>query len=155
MKERISFKREMGLLVPPADVLPLAREVPERLCRRITNLSLLPYRAEHVAKKRCAHPGACGSENLRGSTSYRIAKVMKQPELAHISVASADFTNKASARDFAGAKHKQRLFAARVPKIAVVLAAFQLRHDLQIAAATGKFAKIDDLFGNVRSGRLA
>jgi hypothetical protein len=121
MKERISFKREVGRPVPPADVLPLAREVAEGLRRRISNLSLLPYRAEHAGKKRCAHPGVCGSENLRGSTSYRVAKrlqdclmaMMKQPEFAHISVAIADLTNKASAPDFAGFNYKQQLLPSK------------------------------------------
>jgi hypothetical protein len=154
MKERISFKREMGLLVPSADVQPLAR-VAEGLRRRITNLSLLLHRAEPAGKDVARTPAVADPND--GSTSDRIAKplqdclmaVIKGREFAHIS-AIADLNNKVSDVDFAGFKHTQQLFAASVAKIAVMLAASQLRHDLQVAAATGKFAKIVELFSNVR-----
>lgn len=77
-----------------------------------------------------------------GATSYRIDPkgklqtclelVLKTRRFAKIKVALVDLT--AGKDELAGVGHQAHVFAASVPKIATLLAAFQLQHDLRVIA---------------------
>jgi len=159
MKERISFEHEIALLLPAAGATELAHETAkEVLTRRIKHLSLLPHRAVQGGKDVALTPAVADPKFYDGPSAYRIApklqgclmSVMKQRKFAHIRVAIADLTKDAKAPEFAGYKHKEQVFVASIAKIAVVLAAFQLRHDLNIGAASVPSGTLDDLFSKVR-----
>jgi V8-like Glu-specific endopeptidase len=97
-----------------------------------------------------------------GAKKYKVADplqtclsgVMTRSQFSHIKTALVDLTKSAASPDFAGFNHKSQVFAASVPKIAAMLGAFQLRHDLRAALRSkGSKAKtLDEFFPLVRAG---
>src|SRR6266481_2994197 len=67
-----------------------------------------------------------------------------------VRAALVDLTRDRSAPEFAGLGHQEQVFAASVPKLAAMLAACQLRHDLRAALSLKKSKDLEDLFSNVR-----
>jgi hypothetical protein len=136
-----------------------------RACdNRTKHLTLLPHRAVQGGKDVALTPAVADPKIYDGPSAYKIAPklqaylmaVMKQAKFAHIRVAIADLTKDVKAPEFAGFKHKEQVFVASVAKIAAMLAAFQLRHDLNVAAGRmPSGGKIADLFSQVRDSWAA
>src|SRR5258705_3564850 len=135
MRERISFEQEIAML-PATSTPALAHETAEGLRRLTKHLSLLPHRAIQDGKDVALTPPVADPKIYEDSSRYRIelklqkclAAVMAQRKFAHIRVAIADLTKGVKTPEFAGFKHKDQVFVASVAKIAVMLAAFQLKH---------------------------
>lgn len=147
----------------PAEWAMEAGEAAEGLRRRTKHLTLLPHRAVQGGKDVALTPAVADPKIYDGPSAYKIAPklqaclmaVMKQVKYAHIRVAIADLTKDAKAPEFAVFKHKEQVFVASVAKIAVMLAAFQLRHDLNIAAEKMTSGTVADLFSQVRDSWAA
>ena len=59
--------------------------------------------------------------------------VMDNKKFRHIQVALVDLTKGVMQPEFAASfDHKQPVIAASIPKVAAILAAFQLQHDLRV-----------------------
>jgi V8-like Glu-specific endopeptidase len=80
-----------------------------------------------------------------------LMEAMKRSKLTHIKVALVDLTKGVNKPEFAGFNHNKQVFAASVPKIAAMLGALQLRHDLRGALAQKKSKNLADLFAAVRT----
>ena len=93
-----------------------------------------------------------------GPVKYRIAldlqkclnAFMDTDRFRHIKVALVDLTKDLLKPEFAGFFHKEPVFAASVPKMAAMLAAFQLRHDLRVAQKDKPASTQSELYGRVR-----
>ena len=133
-----------------------ARELKQKL----KLLSLLPHSVQSNGNNVALTPAAVDPKIYDGLEKYLIAKplqdclnaVMKNNEFQGIKAALVDLTKGVSQPAFAGFNHKSQVFAASVPKIATLLAAFQLRHDLRVAlnAKTPKPTTLANLFDVVR-----
>jgi subtilisin family serine protease len=133
-------------------------ETEEGLRQKLTNLSLLPHFSEVNGKDVQLVPAGMDPGIYDGPDKFKIAPKLQEclnaavdnHKFRHIRVALVDLTKDVTKPEFAGFHHEQQVFAASVPKIAAMLAAFQLRHDLE-AAHKNKSAKTqDDLFLSVR-----
>lgn len=124
-------------------------------------LSFLPHFVEVNGKDVPLTPGAMDPGIYDGPQNYRIAPRlqdclkavmgMSKGKFRHIKVALVDLTKNVMQPEFAGSfDHKEPVFAASVPKIAPMLAAYQLRHDLRVALKQKPVKTLDDLFGLVR-----
>jgi hypothetical protein len=93
-----------------------------------------------------------------GPVKYKIASdlqkclntFMDTDRFRHIRVALVDLTKDLLKPEFAGFSHKLPVFAASVPKMAAMLAAFQLRHDLRVAQKDKPATTQSELYGRVR-----
>src|SRR4030095_8297463 len=124
-------------------------------------LSFLPHFVEVNGKDVPLTPGAMDPGIYDGPQNYRIAPRlqdclkavmgMSKGKFRHIKVALVDLTKNVMQPEFAGSfDHKEPVFAASVPKIAPMLAAYQLRHDLRVALKQKAVKTLDDLFSRVR-----
>lgn len=159
MRERLSFEHEIALLVPRGlSAEWRERETAEGLRTKLKFLSLLPHWTEQAGKDVELNPGVMDPQIYDGPVKYRIAQglqdclmgVMRRKEFAHIKVALVDLTKDIANPDFAGYYHKSQVFVASVAKIAAMLAAFQLRHDLRVATKQKKPKTLEDIFAAVR-----
>ena len=80
----------------------------------------------------------------------RLNAVMNKKGFRHIKVALVDLTKGVSQPEFAGFFHKQQVTVADIPKIAAMLAAFQLRRDLRVALRNKGLKTLDELFEKIR-----
>jgi hypothetical protein len=133
-------------------------------------LTLLPHYVEVSGGDAALTPAKMDPGFYAGATNYRSADdvppctaplqqclcaVMKNPKFANINVALVDLTKNVQKPEFAGHKHKEQVFVASVAKIAALAAAFQLQHDLHVAAKALKLASQADLFSKMRDGWAA
>ena len=159
MRERLSFEHEIGLLVsrgPPGEWRE--RETAEGLRKKLRFLSFLPHWTEQAGRDVQLKPSVIDPRIYDGPVKYRIAEdlqkclmgVMRRREFAHIKVALVDLTKDITNPEFAGYYHKTQVFVASVAKIAAMLAAFQLRHDLRVATKQKKPKTLAEVFAAVR-----
>ncbi len=159
MRERLAFEREMDLLAPDDGLVEeRAHESAAGVRRKLLNLSLLPHWMRSGGAEVEVSPALVDPKFHDGPEKYRITQglqdrlmaVMRRREFRHIAVALVDMTGKVAAPDFAGYFHKDQRFDASVAKLTTMLAAFQLRHDLRVAAAKKSPKTLADLFAAVR-----
>ena len=139
----------------------LGQLTPEELdlSKKLKHLALLPHFVEVNGKDVRLTPTVMDPGIYDGKDKYRIAEklqaclkeVVKKEEFGHIKVALVDLTKDVMHPEFAGFNHKQQVFAASVPKIAAMLAAFQLRHDLRAILKQKGAKPLPELFNLVRA----
>lgn len=122
----------------------------DELSKKLQHLSLLPHFVERNGKDVWLKPSVMNPGIYRGPNDYKIAGTSADPiasplqrflegvfsrnkNLRHIKVALVDLTKDVCKPEFAGFNHKALVSAASVPKIAAMLAAYQLRQDLRVA----------------------
>jgi hypothetical protein len=130
------------------------------LKKKLKFLSLLPHRLQSKGKDVPLTPAAVEPKIYDGLEKYLISRplqdclnaVMKNKEFQGIKAALVDLTKGVTQPEFAGFNHKTQVFAASVPKITTLLAAFQLRRDLRVAlkVKTPKPATLQELFEVMR-----
>src|SRR5262245_61199904 len=130
----------------------------EALSKKLSHFSFLPHFVEVNGKDLPLTPAAMDPGIYDGAENYRIAPTlqdclktvmaMENGKFRHIKVAVVDLTKNVMRPEFAASfDHKEPVFAASVPKIAAMLAAYQLRHDLQVAVKHKAVKTLNDLFG--------
>jgi hypothetical protein len=159
MLERLSFEREIGLLVPRESPAPWReRETAEGLRQKLRFLAFLPHWAEQAGKDVELQPSVADPGIYDGPIKYLVAKdlqdclmkVMGRRQFAHMKVALVDLTKDVTKPEFAGYYHKSQVFVASIAKIAPMLAAFQLRQDLRVATKQKKPTTLAEVFAAVR-----
>jgi hypothetical protein len=134
----------------------------DELSKKLRFLSLLPHFTVVSGKNVALTPGVMDPKIYDGPANYKIAPnsllqnclkdVMIQADFRPIKVALVDLTKGRMRPEFAGSRdHKKQVFVASVAKIAAMLAAFQLRHDLRAARRIkGSDKPLAQLFDSVR-----
>lgn len=159
MRERLTFEHEIGLLIPHGPSPERQeRETAEGLRHKLRFLSFLPHWTEQAGKDVKLKPSIIDPGIYDGPIKYLIAKdlqaclmkVMERRAFAHIKVALVDLTKDLAKPEFAGYYHKSQVFVASIAKIAAMLGAFQLRHDLRVATKQKKPKSLAELFAAVR-----
>lgn len=133
-------------------------ETHKGLRQRLKFLSRLPHYVEWGARETPLDPGLMNPGFYDGPSKYKTAStlqaclnaVMQQKQFSHIKVALVDLTKSPVQPEFAGFHHTDQVFAAAIPKLAAMLAAFQLRHDLRAALQKKGAATLDTLYEQVR-----
>lgn len=133
-------------------------ETEEGLRKKLAFLSLLPHFSTVSGKDVPLTPAGMDPGIYDGPGHFKLASNLQEclkaavdnSRFRHIHVALVDLTKDVSKPEFAGFNHKQQVFAASVPKIAAMLAAFQLRHDLRTALKVKGTKTLDALFPSVR-----
>lgn len=132
------------------------------LARKLKTLSLLPHMVESGGNDVALTPAVVDPKIYDGLEKYLVDDkkplqgclnaVMKKKEFQGIKAALVDLTKGVTQPEFAGFNHKSQVFAASVPKIVTLVAAFQLRQDLRVALKqkTPKPATLTDLFNVMR-----
>ena len=134
-------------------------ETLEGLRKKLKYFSFLPHFVEIGGKNVTLTATAMDLKIYDGPEKYRIAPklqdclmgVMKKKGLGHIKVAIVDLTKGNTQPELAAYDHKQPVFAASIPKIAAMLGAFQLRHDLEVSLKQKGAKTLDELFSLVRN----
>ena len=129
-----------------------------RLNRKLKSLSLLPHVGVIFGNEAPLSPLAMNPGIYDDPVKYKVAgqlqkclnTVMNKKEFRHIKVALVDLTKGVSQPEFAGFFHKQQVAVANIPKIAPMLAAFQLRRDLRVALRNKGLKSLNELFDKVR-----
>jgi hypothetical protein len=133
----------------------------EELSKKLKFLSRFPHFTAVNGKNAPLTPALLDPGIYAGPENYKIAPklqddclkdVMKKADFRQIRVALVDLTKGRMRPEFAGSwDHKKQVFVASVAKIAAMLAAFQLRHDLRFARRMkGGNKTLDELFASVR-----
>jgi len=141
-----------------AEGLALEEETEEGLRKKLTRLSLLPHFVEVHGADIALTPAQMDPGIYDGQEKYLVATdlqkclnaAMDTPKFRHIKAALVDLTKDVNKPEFAGFNHKTQVFIASVGKIAAMLAAFQLRHDLRAALAKKGSTTLKDLYASVR-----
>jgi hypothetical protein len=134
----------------------------EALSKNLSHFSLLPHFVEVNGKELPLTPAAMDPGIYDGAEQYKIAPrlqeclktvmAMEKGKFRHIKVALVDLTKNVMQPEFAASfDHREPVFVASVPKIAPMLAAYQLRHDLRVGSKQKPVKTLDDLFGLVRA----
>jgi hypothetical protein len=90
--------------------------------------------------------------DIAPSLQSLLIDAMKATGFSHIvNVGLVDLTKGVNKPEFAGFHHKIQVSVASVAKIAAMLGAFQLRHDIRHALATKKSKSLGELFAAVRA----
>lgn len=135
----------------------------DELSKKLKHLSFLPHFVEVNGKDVRLRPSTMDPGIYDGREKYKInenkklqdclKEVMKKKEFRHIKVALVDLTKGVMQPEFAASfDYREQVFVASVAKIAAMLAAYQLRHDLRrVALNVRKWAKnTNELFKLVR-----
>jgi V8-like Glu-specific endopeptidase len=130
----------------------------EGIKRKLKLLSLLPHSGRFANRDIRLSPGLMNPGIYDGPVKFKIADqlqkclngVMNKREFRHIKVALVDITKGVLQPEFAGFFHKQQVKVENISKIAVMLAVFQLRHDLRVALQNNGFKTLDELFDKIR-----
>jgi len=138
-------------------------ETEEGLRKKLEFLSFLPHFVRSGGNDVSLTPAAMNPGIYDGPAKYKIAEGLQKclntavdnRKFGHIRVALVDLTKDVLKPEFAGFNHKDQVFAASLPKIAAMLAAFQLRHDLEAALTSKGSSAQEDLFSSVRDGWAA
>jgi V8-like Glu-specific endopeptidase len=160
MEEFTDFEDELLLEFDESetnDLIP-EEETHKVLSKKLKFLSLLPHTVEIDSKDVILNPSVMNPGIYDDSKNYKIASklqeclmgVMKKKEFSHIKVALVDLTKDPTNPDFAGFNDKSQVYVASVAKIAVMLAAFQLRQDLRTSLKQKGSKNLDELYGMVR-----
>lgn len=144
------------------DFLP-EKETPGGVTRKLKYLSLLSHFVVDGGKEVVLTPDVMDPGIYDGPEKYQVAPklqeclmgVMKKRAFNHIKVTLVDLSKDLSKPEFAGYNHKSQVFAASVPKIAPMLAAFQLRQDLRTALKQKGSKTLGDLFSQIRDDWVA
>jgi Skp family chaperone for outer membrane proteins len=134
----------------------------DELSKKLKHFSFLPHFVERNGKDIPLTPSVMDPGIYDGPQNYNIAPrlqdclktvmMMEKGRFRHIKVALVDLTKNVMQPEFAASfDHKEPVFAASVPKIAPMLAGYQLRHDLRVALKQKPVKTLDDLFGLVRN----
>jgi hypothetical protein len=134
----------------------------DELSKKLNHFSFLPHSVEVNGKDLPLTPAAMDPGIYDGADKYKIAPTlqdclktvmaMEKGKFRHIKVALVDLTKNVMRPEFAASfDHKEPVFVASVPKIAAMLAAYQLRHDLRVAWKQKAVKTLDDLFGLVHN----
>ena len=134
----------------------------EALSKKLSHFSFLPHFVEINGKDLPLTPAAMDPGFYDGAEKYKIAPMlqdclktvmaMENGKFRHIKVALVDLTKNVMRPEFAASfDHKEPVFVASVPKIAAMLAAYQLRYDLRVASKQKAVNTLDDLFNLVRN----
>jgi hypothetical protein len=134
----------------------IEEETADALSQKLRNLSIFPHTVEVNGKDVALTPTVIDPGIYDGPAKYKVAsqlqeclmEVMNKSEFSHINVALVDLTKDVTKPEFAGYNHKRQVFAASVPKVAAMLAAFQLRHDLRALLNTKGSKSVDELFAH-------
>jgi len=158
-RERAAFEREIEILLSTPD-RGQERETAEGLRRKLRFLSFLPHFTEVKGKDVPLTPAVMDPGFYDGPTGYKmtdqpklrdcLTEVMKKKEFRGMKVALVDLTKDVGQPQLIAHLPKEQVFAASVPKIAPMLAAFQLCHDLRVARDQKKAKTLDELFDLVR-----
>lgn len=134
-------------------------ETPQAAAKKLKLPSLPTHTVEVNGSDKVLEPSVMDPGIYDGPQKYKVAatlqtclmEVMKKSQFSHIKTALVDLTKDVTKPEFAGFNHKSQVFAASVTKIAAMLGAFQLRHDLRAALKTkGSKAKtLDEFFALV------
>jgi hypothetical protein len=160
MFERLAFEQEVARLGALARVPLRDRETGPSPQASFKYLALLHHRVSQAGKDLPLEPSHVDPGIYDGPNAYKVAsplqallmQVMKQRKFARLRVALIDLTGtKLLAPEFAGYNHKEQVFVASVAKIAALLAAFQLQHDVQAEAAAGADADLGTVFARMRA----
>ena len=130
----------------------------EDLRKKLAFLSFLPHFVRSNGNDVALTPAGMDPGIYDGPEKYKIAEKLQKclntavnnSKFGHIRVALVDLTKDVSKPEFAGFNHKDQVFAASLPKVAAMLAAFQLRHDLEAALTNKGSSAQEDLFSSVR-----
>lgn len=136
------------------------RETAEELQTKLQHLALLPNSVEIDGIEAPLKPVNIIPGIYDGPSKFKIAPrlqacleaVMKK-RFPNLSVALVDLTKGDSPPEFAGFNHKSQVPVSGIPKMAAMLAAYQLRHDLRtLLKTTAKASKsLDELFSAARA----
>jgi hypothetical protein len=140
------------------DDLAPEEETNKGLSKKLKFLSLLPHTIELNGKDVTLTPSVMDPGIYDSPEKYKIApklqeclmEVMNKRAFGHIKVALVDLSKDAAKPEFAGFNHKSQVFAASIPKIAAMLAAFQLRQDLRVSLKQKGSKTLDELFDLMR-----
>ncbi len=152
---------ESGEDLGPEGEVTWEEETEKGLRDKLKSLSLLPHSVEVRGKDVSLTPAVMDPGIYDGPANFKIdanlqecldaALAKNRRKLAYIKVALVDLTNGLSKPVFAGSHHTDQVFIASVAKLAAMLAAYQLRHDLNAAAKKHSGAKtLTDLYDQVR-----
>lgn len=151
------FAAEEGATPLESDAPPsLEQESFEGLKKRLKYLSFFSHSVATGGKETTLQPVEMDPGIYDGKEKFKLASslqsCLKTAMKGHGEVRTAlvDLTRDRSAPEFAGLRHQEQVFAASVPKLAAMLAAFQLRHDLRTALNLRGSKDLEDLFSNVR-----
>ena len=150
---------ESAFETPFSETQPVAEsETDEGLRTLLRDLVLLPHTVTFTSVEAPVKPVNIDPAIYDGPVKFRIAPrlqaclnaAMKDPRLKDLSVALVDLTD--GVPQFAGFNHKRQIPAEAPAKLAAVLAAFQLRHDLRMLLKSDADAttNLGRLFGDIR-----
>ena len=134
----------------------LEEETAEGLKRKLKNLSFFSHSVAVGSTETALQPVNMDPGIYDGEEKFELASTLQtclQTAMkghGDVRAALVDLTKDKSAPEFAGVRHQQQEFAASVPKLAAMLAAFQLRHDLRVAFNLKGSKSLADYFSNVR-----
>jgi hypothetical protein len=147
---------------PPGDgdfEVEVEQEPGAGLAQKLKVLSLLPHLASTSSGDVALKPSLMDPMIYQGPDSYKIApalqdllkEVMKKPRFRPMQVALVDLTKGVMLPEFAGSfDHKKQVDVASLAKLAPMLGALQLRHDLRAAFRKPGPRSLDALFARVR-----
>lgn len=138
---------------PPAQ----EEETEARLRKKLKNLSFLPHRVESLGKDIPLSPFVIDPGFYEGTEKFKsdeklqtcLKDAVKRAAVPNMKVALVDLTDESQPR-FAGVRATDQTPVTNLPKLAVLLAAFQLQHDLRGALRDTGAKSLDDLFSSVR-----
>lgn len=140
----------------PEAPLQLEQETFEGLKRSLKHLSFFSHSVAPAGKVTALNPAIMDPGIYDGKDKFKLASSLQSCLQAalkghgEVRAALVDLTKNLSAPEFAGLRHQQQEFAASVPKLAAMLAAFQMRCDLRVALSLKASKSLEDLFSNVR-----
>lgn len=139
----------------------LEQESFEGLKRKLKLLSFFSHSVAAGGTETALQPAIMDPGIYDGKEKFKLASSLQSClETAvkghgEVRAALVDLTKDRSAPEFAGLRHQEQVFAASVPKLAAMLAAFQLRHDLRAALGLKGSKSLEDLFSKVRDDWVA
>jgi hypothetical protein len=134
----------------------------DELSKKLQHLALLSHFVERNGKDVPLTPGAMDPGIYGGPVKYKLpiggtlqgfleGVLTRNKQFSHIKVALVDLTKDVCKPEFAGFNHKAPVSAASIPKIAAMLAAYQLRQDLRVAVKQKGTKTLAELFGLLRA----
>ena len=134
----------------------LERETAAGLEKKLVNLSFFPHSWESSQREVPLKPVNVSPGIYDGLEKFQTSNLqpfldaaMKKLKLPNAKVALVDLT-KGSTPEFAGFHHQDQATVVGIPKMAVMLAAFQLRHDLRSLLKDTGASSLDVLFSAIR-----
>ena len=130
------------------------QESARNLARKLTHLLFLPHFAGTAPLSKFNMNPAIydGADKFNNDPTLQacLDRAIKDLGFNHIKVALVDLTENINAPKFAGSHHQDQGAVANLPKLAAMLAAFQLRRDVAAIQDNVRAATLADLFSAVR-----